>query len=313
MKPTAILALALLAASAVADDSLRVHFIDVGHGDCIFIQTPDDGIPINGRAEGYRVLIDAGEVAYSDSWPFTYLRQLGLQSGDTIDFVIASHLHKDHIDGLPMIYDSFHVLNTVEPGYPRTGVPDAFYAHARRESAQGSTYWCDPIQSGLIDSLGDTLDLGDELDVRLLFYDATTGAGDRSNPSSLVLHVRYDSVSFLFMGDAPKAVERRLVARYGGDLKSTVLKVSHHGSKTACDTVFLDSVSPRFAVVSAGLRHTLPKDDVLARLEQRGAEVWRTDYNDADTYKDSTSAYGDDNILVVTDGKNPRPDVRWNR
>jgi len=314
----AVVAAALLgfALPAAADDSLRVHFIDVGHGDCIFIQTPDDGVPGNDSAEGYRILIDAGEVRYSHNYPLTYLKELGLERGDKIDYVIATHRDVDHVGGLPMVYDSFHVLNTIEPGYEtlKSSVTP-FLTAACNESTEGTTFWRDPVKSLLISGLGDTLNLGKEIEARLLFYDATPGKGTndtRTNFSSIVLRIRYDSVSFLLMGDAPKKVEESLLTRYGDTLKSTVLKVGHHGSYTACATDFLTKVSPKYAVVCAGLRYGLPRDSVLARLVQCGAQVWRTDYNDADTGKDSLSAYGDDNILVTTDGKNPWPQVRCN-
>jgi len=315
----AVVVAALLghALPALADDSLRVHFIDVGHGDCIFIQTPDDGIPRNGRAEGCRVLIDAGQVAYSHNYPLTYLKKLGLKRGDRIDYVIATHLDEDHVDGLPTVYDSFHVLNTIEPGYVyTTKSARAFRAAACRESSEGSTFWCDPVQSRLIRELGGKLNLGKEIEARLLFYDATPGKekNDRCvNFSSIVLRVRYGSVSFLLMGDAPKMVEESLVNRYHDTLRSTVLKVGHHGSFTACTSNFLARVSPKYAIVCAGLRHKLPRDAVLARLVQCGADVWRTDDHDKEEHKKSTTAAGDDNILVTTNGKNPRPSVRWNR
>jgi len=309
-------ALSGLALPALADDSLRVHFIDVGHGDCIFIQTPDDGIPNNGRAEGYRVLIDAGETRYSHDYPVTYLKELGLRRGDRIDYVVATHLDADHVGGLPTVYDSFHVLNTIEPGYEYSkGPARSFRTAACRESLEGSTFWCDPVKSGLITKLGDKLKLGNELEVRLLFYDATPGKVDtRTNASSIVLRIRYGSVSFLLMGDAPKAVEESLLARYGNKLKSTVLKVGHHGSKTASGKAFLKTVSPRYAVICAGRRHHLPNPTVIALLmDTCCADLWRTDDNDVEEHKTSTTAYGDDNILFTTDGKNPRPNVRWNR
>jgi competence protein ComEC len=167
----------------------------------------------------------------------------------------------------------------------------------------------------LIAKLGDKLMLGNELDARLLFYDATPGKVDtRTNASSIVLRIRYGSVSFLFMGDAPRPVEESLLARYGKTLKSTVLKVGHHGSKTASGKAFLRTVSPRYAIICAGLRHNLPNAAIIALLKDTcGADVWRTDDHDAEEHKQSTNAWGDDDILVTTDGKNPRPEVRWNR
>jgi len=312
-----VAALLCSAPPASADDSLRVHFIDVGHGDCIFIQTPDDGIPHNGRAEGYRILIDAGEVKFSHNYPLTYLKKLGLKRGDRIDYVIASHLDADHVGGLPAFYDTFHVLNTIEPGYEYSkGPARAFRAAACRESLEGTTFWRDPVKSGLISKLGDRLHLGSELDARLLYYCAShpDSSDTKTNGSSIVLRIGYGSVSFLFMGDAPRAIESLLLARYGDGLKSTVLKVGHHGSKTASCKAFLRGVSPKYAIVCAGLRYKLPNDKVIALLTDTcGVQVWRTDDHDKEEHKTSTTAYGDDNILVTTDGRKPRPQVRWNR
>jgi len=315
--------IALVAASLVgfarADDSLRVHFIDVGHGDCIFIQTPDDGKPSNKCWQGNRVLIDAGDPTYSHNWPLTYLKRLGLKRGDRIDYVIATHLDEDHIGGLPMIYDTFHVLNTIEPGYNHPTVPaKAFRAAACRESLEGTTFWRDPIQSGLIHQLGGRLDLGSELDARLLFYSAKPGKArndTRTNFSSIVLRIRYGAASFLFMGDAPQVVEESLLKLYPDTLlASTVLKVSHHGSLTARSLSFLRCVAPQYAVICSGLRYGLPKAQMLALLSDTlGAEVWRTDNCDREEGKDSLTAAGDDNIVVTTNGKKGGLKIRWNR
>ncbi len=301
--------LGLLAGLAWSDDSLRVHFIDVGHGDCVLIQTPDDGNPRNKSKQGLRILIDGGESRYNRSWPVRYLKQLGLKRGDRIDYVIATHLDADHVGGLPMIYDTFHVLNTVEPGYDHPTRPArSFRVAARHESLEGTSYWRDPVKSGLIPRLGARLNLGSELDARLLFYSADPGRGKgdtRTNFSSIVLRIRYNAVSFLFMGDAPKAVEESLLALYPDSLlASTVLKVGHHGSTTASSKRFGQVVAPRHAVICAGLRHGLPKAATIALLgDSCGAEVWRTDDRDAEERKDALTAAGDDNIVITTSGK----------
>ncbi len=306
-----------LAGLARADDSLRVHFIDVGHGDCVFIQTPDDGDPRNKTRQGLRILIDAGESRYNREWPVRFLKLLGFKRGDRIDYVIATHLDADHIGGLPMIYDTFHVLNTVEPGFgDPTRQAKAFQAAACRESLEGSNYWRDPVRSGLVSRLGGKLDLGRELDARLLFYSPNPGRGSgdtRANFSSIVLRIRYGDQSFLFMGDAPKTVEESLLARYPDTLlRSTVLKVGHHGSATASSKRFIRAVAPRYAVICAGLRHGLPRTATIALLcDTCGAEVWRTDERDAAERKNPLTAAGDDNIVITTNGKNDGMKIRW--
>jgi competence protein ComEC len=309
----------LLAGPARADDSLRVHFIDVGHGDCIFIQTADDRNPWNKTKQGLRILIDAGEARYNRDWPVKYLKQLGLKRADRIDYVIATHLDADHVGGLPMIYDTFHVLNTVEPGYDYSTQPArAFRTAACRESLEGTTYWRDPVKSGLIPRLGGRLNLGSKLDARLLFYSAHPGHGKgdtRTNFSSIVLRIRYGAASFLFMGDAPRVVEESLLRLYPESLlESTVLKVGHHGSATASSKRFVRAVAPRYAVICAGLRHGLPKAAIIALLRDTcGAEVWRTDARDIEERKNALTAAGDDNIVITTNGKKNGIRVRWNR
>jgi len=316
---TVALVAPLLVGLARADDSLRVHFIDVGHGDCVFIETPDDANPRNHVKQGLRVLIDAGEPRYSRDWPVRYLKRLGLRRGDRIDYVFATHLDEDHVGGLPMVYDTFHVLNTIEPGFDNPTKPaKAFRAAACRESLEGTTFWRDPVKSGLIRRLGGRLDLGREVDARLLFYSANPLKGKRdtrSNFSSVVLRVRYGATSFLFMGDAPGVVEESLLKLYDdGLLESTVLKVGHHGSATASSKRFLKAVSPKYAVICAGLRHGLPKTAAGALLRDTcGAEVWRTDDQDNEEGKNALTAAGDDNILITTSGKQDGLRIRWNR
>jgi competence protein ComEC len=312
-----LVALLISTPRAAADDSLRVHFFDVGHGDCIFVQTPDDRNPRNRSKQGLRILIDAGEPRYNQDWPVKYLKQLGLKCGDRIDYVIATHLDADHIGGLPMVYDTFHVLNTVEPGFDNpTRQAGAFRAAACRESLEGTTYWRDPVKSGLVPRLGGKLNLGTELDARLLFYSADPGHGKRdtrTNFSSIILRIRYGAASFLFMGDAPQVVEESLLALYPESLlASTVLKVGHHGSATANSKRFIRAVAPRCAVICAGLRHGLPRAATVVLLaDSCGAEVWRTDDHDAEERKNALAAAGDDNIVMTTSGKKNGMVVRW--
>ncbi|SPF43088.1 Beta-lactamase domain protein (fragment) [Candidatus Desulfosporosinus infrequens] len=108
------------------------------------------------------------------------------------------------------------------------------------------------------------------------------------NDYSAVLHVKYGSTSFLFTGDAESASENDMIAS-GEDLQSTVLKVGYHGSKYSTSDAFLNSVSPKYAVISVGENsYGHPSDEVLQRLAQHDVQVMRTD-------KDGT-------IVATTDG-----------
>jgi beta-lactamase superfamily II metal-dependent hydrolase len=98
------------------------------------------------------------------------------------------------------------------------------------------------------------------------------------NDNSLVLALRYGDVRFLFTGDVESEAERRLAAS-GRLPRVEVLKVAHHGSRTSSAAVFVDAVSPDWAVVSSGSgnRYGHPAQSVLRRLRASGARVWRTD------------------------------------
>jgi competence protein ComEC len=120
-------------------------------------------------------------------------------------------------------------------------------------------------------------------------------AGERwrdPNNNSMVVHLSYGDVSFLFTGDIKAAAEKDLVSRLGSDqLRSSVLIVPHHGSRHSCTTRFLKAVQPKEAIISAGWhnRFGFPHADVMQRLGKAAARAWCTADHGA--------------IRVVTDGR----------
>lgn len=292
---------------------MSVHFIDVGHGDCIFIQTPDDQIANNGEHEGYKILIDAGKDGRGIQYVIPYLNRLGLTAGDTIDYVIATHAHEDHIGGLPEIYDYFQVNNTLDPGYRyTTNAYNEYFNKATNEP--NSNFYHNLVASGLITGNGDYINLGRELRVRILYSNPDASHG--TNNTSIVVQMKYQDVSFLFMGDAEgkersdlpsvtKDVERYLADTYGAGLKSTVLKVGHHGSETTSTDRFIQTVQPKYVVICAGCGvfsgTVLPDASLVQRYENAGAIVSRTDKDDIG--KSEAQAGGDDHIVMETEGR----------
>jgi len=289
---------------------LTVHFIDVGHGDCIFIETPDDGID-NDKYHGYKILIDAGYDYANSNYVIPYLNGLGMDQDDTIDYVIATHPHQDHIDEFPEIYDYFQVNNTLDPGYEYNSNCFREYK-AKAESEPNSNFYFNLIDSGLIEEHGDYIDWGAELQVRILHSDPNPS---KTNNASIVIHLTYQDVSFLFTGDAEGKkrdrspdtvfqVEKDLVEAYGDDLQSTVLKVGHHGSETSSTFPFIRAVQPQYAVICAGRKSHSgvihPDISVLQRYESEGAVILRTDRDDED--KVYSRAPGDDHIVIRTNG-----------
>lgn len=308
---------------------MTVHFIDVGHGDCIFIETPDDNVD-NDRYEGYRVLIDAGDKGRGKDCVIPYLGSLGMAAEDTIDYVIVTHAHQDHIGGLPAIYDTFQVNATLDPGYIRIGsdgVPDTGQPtklqgrlNSRLKNEQNSQVYWGLENTPFERENGYFIDLGDELTAEILHFDSDVHK-DSINNSSIVLRIQYQDISFLFTGDAMAKdrdssashchyTEDYLVTSYGNALQSTVLKVGHHGSKTSSSIPFIQAVQPRLAIICAGRKsHSgtiLPDESVIERYEEAGAKVWRTDEDDEG--KASSEAHNDDHFVIRTNGR-----VFWQR
>ena len=294
-------------------EELRVHFIDVGQGDCVFVITPNDTIPGNGTREGLRILIDAGKPGRGEQYVIPYLAALGMEPGDTVDYVVATHPHNDHIGGMPEIYSTYQVDRTLDPGYFHT-IPACTTFRRLADDEDGSRYYCDLVDSGLIAANGDTLDLGSELEVRVLY--ASPDGSPRLHDAQLVLRLQYGEVSFLFMGDAdgkkrhqPDSVtdhvEEYLIDNYSAaELRSTVLKVGHHGSMTSSTKRFREAVRPECAIILSGRQRfdgvTLPDSCIVRSFLDLGARVWRTDEGDEE--KDDEEAGGDDHIVATTDG-----------
>ncbi len=278
--------------------SLRVYFIDVGHGDCILIQTPDDGIKNNGIAEGINILIDGGEKNAGQEIVVPFLSRLGI---DTIQILIATHFHSDHIGGLIPVLEHFPVKLVLTHTEKKEGERDAsLHKEFLKRVAEEN---CRQRQA----VAGDTIFIGRELKAIILNPKILD---EEENNNSIVLKIEYSSIGLLFTGDIEgkkrkekaseiRYAERRLVDNYPGLLKSHLLKVAHHGSETSSTEEFLKIVSPKVAIITGGRKRfggvVLPDSSVIFRLRRLGAKVYRTDFEDTD-YK---TAAGDDHIKVL--------------
>ena len=228
---------------------LTVHFIDVGQADAILVES-----------DGENMLIDGGNEADS-SLIYAYLKNHGIA---TLKYIVNTHPHEDHVGGLP------GALNyaTVERG---------FSSHQDYNSQAFRDYKGYLAMQGLeleVLEAGTGLSLG-ESHIQVLGpleYD-----GDINN-SSLVLHLVYDEVSFLFTGDMEEGSEYDLLEA-GLVPDCTVLKVAHHGSESSSGYRFLRSALPEFAVISVGKNNSYdhPSPKVLSRLEDAGTQIFRTD------------------------------------
>ena len=233
---------------------LDVHFIDVGKADGIYI-----------RCNGKHILIDSGDVEYSGKVA-NYLKRQGVK---TLDLAVATHFDRDHIGGMANVIMEFEVKRFLRPDLPQELLPSSSVYEAMNFALD---YKNVPVESPQI---GESFSLGG-LEIQTL---GPQRVYDDMNDNSILLKMTYGQASFLFMGDAEENAEEDLLAQ-DYDLKSTVLKVGHHGSKTSTSQELLDAVKPEAAVISVGEDgNELPKTQVLDRLSENGVTVFRTDLN----------------------------------
>jgi len=235
------------------DNLLTVAFLDVGQGDAIFIETPD----------GVQVLIDGGP----DS---SALRELARQMSHldrTIDIVLATHSDKDHIGGLIDVLSRYEVASVITT----TNQNDTSVARTFTEAVQLEGADLYTAQAGQQYQLGASTTL-------FILSPLGDPTNWESNSASIVALLEYGDTSFMLTGDAGLNTEEYLVSSYGEFLKSDVLKLGHHGSKTSSGEAFLDTVQPEIGIVSAGIDNSYghPHPSVVSSLEERDIKILET-------------------------------------
>ena len=256
-----------LVVSDLQGELLEVHFLDVGQGDAIYIKTPD----------GKHFMVDVGTRG-SRKKTIPYLQQLGVQK---LDGVVVTHSHIDHIGAL------FHMLGAL----PITTVYTSGYFHPSQQNEKTLKRMEEKNVPLLRLKRGDRVELAPGLIAEVLHPPKDWRPKDADlNNYSLVLRLSFGEIDFLLTGDAEKKSEKSILEAALA-LHSEVLKIGHHGSKTASSELFLDTVLPLFAVIScgAGNKFDHPHEKTVNNLKTRNISILRTD--EAGT------------IVIVTDGK----------
>lgn len=273
------------------DDYVHLIFCDVGQGDAIII-----------RHKSFQMLIDGGK----DSAVLTCLQHHIPIWDKTLEVMVATHPHSDHINGLVPVLDHFQVKTVLHNGQLNQSADfDRFKQAVQKEFHQGGTV--------LVAHFGQHVKLGNYIDVSilyptnnphskdpLLFDQAETllsAANDDSGQSSLnyndnsvVLKVSYYQLEVLLVGDLEETGERALLEdNLIEDVE--VLKVGHHGAKTSSTPGFLARVKPEISVISVGENNSYghPHPLVLEELNKIGSLILRTDV--------------DSSIELVSDGQ----------
>jgi competence protein ComEC len=255
----AAVALTVLAASARPDGRIRLSVLDVGQGDAILIE----------GERGGRLLVDGGPDGPS---LLTALDERIPPWDRRIDVVVVTHPHEDHVGGLPALLERYRVGRAFENGMRGPG--PAYEAWRAGLAAHRV-----PVA---VLAAGDTLAV-DSVRLRVLWPDRgsvpadppATGSG--INDHSVVLLGEAGGGRFLLTGDTEEGVDPVLGGR--GLPRVDLLKVAHHGSRTATSGPFLDAVRPAFAFVSVGAGNDYghPSTSTLARISARHARILRTD------------------------------------
>lgn len=242
----------------VDSNTLQIYYFDVGQADSILIVSNNESLLIDGGNDA-----DGKLVA-------NYIKSdLGIS---TINYLVGTHPHEDHIGGLDKIIDELTIQNVYMP----------YYTSGSKELEQVLDSLDKKNLSITVPNVDDTFTVGNTT--------CTIMAVDNSEPSninlsSIVIRMVYNDQSYLFMGDAETKNESKR------DWPETnVLKAGHHGSETSSSKKFLEQVLPEITIISCGLNNSYghPKQVILDRLAAINTSIYRTD-------KDGT-------ILISSDG-----------
>ncbi len=243
---------------------MKVHFIDVGQGDSILIQSHD----------GKNILVDGGPKS-AGKIVVSYLKSKGIKK---LDYVIATHPDEDHIGGLIAVLNSISIGQFVNSGKE---YKTETYEQLLKLVKQKNIKYIEPKIEQLLIGGWNT-----DFYLQSLYVDAKASDTD---DASIVLKTGYKNVEFLLMADASAGLEDLLVSSYD-TLKVQILKAGHHGSETSSSLKFLKAVKPKATILSYGkdTSYGHPQAEVLSKLKAVGSKIYSTAQNGT--------------IVVTTDG-----------
>lgn len=244
----------------------------VNAGDMTLLRSPD----------GKTMLIDTG---YKEtiSEMLDDVKKIGVTN---LDYLVATHMHSDHVGGVPEVLDSMPVGKIVTSRFACRNIGTAKGFAAALEARS--------IKPDIVKE-GDSFSFGKDIRVEVLspvngtyeIPDDSFSNQDTINENSVVLKMTYGKNTFLFTGDIQRETEMRLVEKYGKDLHADLVKVPHHGYNTSSSRLFVNTVSPKIAVVPQCI---MPNLDVYQRYQTAKSKVYVTGLDGV--------------VLALSDGKN---------
>lgn len=231
-----------------------IAMLDIGQGDAIYIEAPN----------GNQMLIDGGP----PKAVLSALRKVMPFYDRTIDTILVTNPDKDHMAGFIDVLERYKVARVIEPG---TDSPTGTYAELEKAVSLEKA-------ERVIAERGMKINLGGGAYFEILFPDRDI-SGLGTNTGSIVGRLVYGQTSVMFTGDAPDEIEKYLISLDGKNLKSDVLKVGHHGSRTSTSPEFVGFVSPALALISDGKGNSYghPHEETMETLEKFGVRILRTD------------------------------------
>ncbi len=242
----------------LAGKQLEISFIDAGQGDSIYVSFPDGG----------NMLIDAGDPKAGRYRVVPFLRKKGI---NRIDTVVLTHPHDDHVGGMRYVFNAFDIGSVWDSGFPHT--TSGYIKFLTAIDNRNIPY--------TLARAGQRYDIGGaQVQVLGPFEDMVKAEDADANDSSVVIRIVYGRTAFLLTGDAPVSEEERMLES-GRPLRSELIKVGHHGSRTSSSPEFIRTVRPKYAVVSVAAknRYRLPSKKVISFLKDERIKLYRTDEN----------------------------------
>ena len=232
---------------------LTVTFLNVGQGNATFIESPT----------GVQVIIDGGpnkilmrEISAVKPW---YDRH--------VDALIVTNPDRDHYEGFFGLLDKYSVDVFMESGIQDTS---AEFKSLQQKLSNKKI-------PDILARRGQVIDIGGGAYIKILFPDRDV-SGLASNNASIVARLVYGNTSLLLQGDSPQAMENYLASLDSADLKSDLIEVGHHGSRTSSSDIYIKAVSPKYAIISAetGNSYGHPHKETLEVLDKFGVQTLAT-------------------------------------
>ena len=262
------------AATTDAAANMTVKMLNVGQGDAILVQTPQQ-----------TVLIDTSDLDEQEKLR-AELKKAGVKR---IDKLILTHPHADHIGGVEgVVLKDYEVGEVYDNGMPSKSKIYTRYMKLLKQKN---------IKRHAL-TAGEELDLGGGVKFKVFapakdVVEKGSKTTDNHDPNneSVVGKLIFGDFAMMFTGDAEKVEEEPIVKAYGGELKSNILKAGHHGSKTSSSADFLRAVNPEAALISCGAGNDYghPHAQTMKKFHSLKLKIYETDKNGT--------------ITVTTDGK----------